>query len=150
MLLETMSGHGTEMGGVFEELRLIIDASENGPRLGVCLDTCHVFDGGQDIAGDLDGVLTRFDKVIGLDRLKAVHLNDSMFGLGSHKDRHAKLGEGKIGWKAIARIINHPSLKTLPFYLETPNDLDGYAGEIAALKKLYGKPERKAKTRVDK
>lgn len=139
VLLETMSGHGTEMGGVFEELRLVIDASRNGERLGVCLDTCHVFDSGYDIVNDVDGVLTRFDAILGLERLKAVHLNDSMFGFGSRKDRHAKLGEGKIGWKAVSRIINHPALRELPFYLETPNDLDGYAGEIAALKKLYGK-----------
>lgn len=139
VLLETMSGHGSEVGGTFEELRLIIDASENGARLGVCFDTCHVFDGGYDIVGDLDGVLTRFDKALGVARLKAVHLNDSVFGLGSGKDRHAKLGEGKLGWEAIGRIINHPVLRGLPFYLETPNDLDGYAREIAELKKLFGK-----------
>ncbi len=144
--LETMVGRGSEIGGTFADLRDIINRVELSSHVGVCLDTCHVFDSGRDIVGDLDGVLTHFDKVVGLDRLKAVHLNDSMFGLGSRKDRHARLGEGKIGWDAIARIINHPSLNALPFYLETPNDLDGYAREIAALKKLYGKPERKVKT----
>lgn len=139
LLLETMSGHGSEVGGTFEDLRAVIDASKNGKRLCVCLDTCHVFDSGYDIVNDLDGVLAHFDKVLGLGRLRAVHLNDSVHGLGTHKDRHAKLGEGKIVWKAIARIINHPALRELPFYLETPNDLDGYAREIAELKKLRGK-----------
>ena len=105
--------------------------------MGVCLDTCHVYDAGYDLVQDLDGVLTKFDEVIGLNRLKAVHLNDSMFGLGSHKDRHAKIGEGKIGLEAIVRIINHPALKHLPFYLETPNDLEGYAREISILKEFY-------------
>lgn len=102
--------------------------------MGVCLDTCHVYDSGYDIVGDLDGVLTEFDKVIGLSRLKAVHLNDSMFGFQSHKDRHAKIGEGKIGSQALIRVINHPALKHLPFYLETPNDLEGYAREIRFLR----------------
>ena len=139
LLLETMSGHGSEVGGTFEDLRAVVDASKNGKRLGVCLDTCHVFDSGYDIVNDLDGVLAHFDAVLGLGRLRAIHLNDSVHGLGTHKDRHAKLGEGKIGWKAIARIINHPALRDLPFYLETPNDLDGYAAEIAELKKLRGK-----------
>lgn len=138
VLLETMSGHGTEIGGTFEELAAIIDASENGARLGVCLDTCHVFSAGYDVVRELDKVLKRFDAILGLERLKAVHLNDSKFGPGSHKDRHAKLGEGELGWEAIGRIINHPKLHKLPFYLETPNDLDGYAAEIAALKTVYG------------
>lgn len=137
LLIETMVGHGSELGGRFEELRAIIDASKCKRRLGVCLDTCHVFAGGYDIVNDLDAVLEHFDKVIGFKRLKAVHLNDSMFGLGERKDRHARLGEGKIGWKAIGRIVNHPALRELPFYLETPNEPDGYAREIAELKKLY-------------
>lgn len=136
ILLETMSGKGSEVGGVFEELRAIIDTAKAGKRLGVCLDTCHVFDAGYDIVNDLDGVLERFDRHLGLERLRAIHLNDSMNGLGSRKDRHAKLGEGNIGWDAIARVINHPALRDLPFYLETPNDLDGYAAEIAKLKTL--------------
>ena len=142
LLLETMVGNAGEMGGRFEELRAIIDRSTNAKRLGVCLDTCHVFAAGYDVVNDLDGVLTRFDKALGLKRLKAVHLNDSMYGLGEGKDRHAKLGEGKIGLSAMGRIVNHPALRELPFYLETPNDLDGYAHEIAELKKLYGKAEK--------
>ena len=137
VLLETMAGKGSEVGRTFEELREILDRVELSEKMGVCLDTCHVYDGGYDIVNDLDGVLTEFDRVIGLDRLKAVHLNDSMFGLGSHKDRHAKIGEGKIGFEAVKRIINHPKLRKLPFYLETPNDLEGYAGEIAMLKEAY-------------
>lgn len=137
VLLETMAGKGTEVGRTFEELAEIISRVERKDRIGICLDTCHVYDGGYDIVGDLDGVLTEFDRVIGLDRLKAVHLNDSMFGFGSHKDRHAKIGEGKIGFEAMKRIINHPSLRKLPFYLETPNDLEGYAREIAMLKEAY-------------
>ena len=137
VLLETMSGKGSEVGSHFQELRAIMDLVEKRDKLGICLDTCHVYDGGYDIVNDLDGVLTEFDRVIGLDRLKAVHLNDSMFGLGSHKDRHAKIGEGKIGFEAVKRIINHPKLRKLPFYLETPNDLEGYAGEIAMLKEAY-------------
>lgn len=137
VLLETMAGKGSEVGRSFEELREIIDRVELKEKMGVCLDTCHVFDGGYDIAGDLDGVLTKFDKIIGLDRLKAVHLNDSMYGLGSHKDRHAKIGEGKLGLEAIARIINHPALRELPFYLETPNDLEGYGREISLLRNSY-------------
>ena len=137
ILLETMSGKGTEIGYRFEQLRRIRDGLKHPERVGICLDTCHVYDGGYDIVNDLDGVLTEFDRVIGLDRLKAVHLNDSMFGLGSHKDRHAKIGEGKIGFEAVKRIINHPKLRKLPFYLETPNDLEGYAGEIAMLKEAY-------------
>lgn len=137
ILLETMSGSGSEVGGRFEELRLIIDACKHGKQLGVCLDTCHVFVAGYDVARDLGGVLREFDRAIGMERLKAVHLNDSMFGFGSGKDRHAKLGEGHIGLEAIASIINHPELRGLPFLLETPNDLDGYAKEIALLKKMY-------------
>lgn len=136
-LLETMCGHGGELGGRFEELRDIMKACQHGGKFGVCLDTCHVFTAGYDIVDDLDGVLKNFDKVIGLRKLKAIHLNDSQFGLGTHKDRHAKLGEGELRWDAFARIINHPKLRHLPFYLETPNELDGYAREIAELKKLY-------------
>ena len=137
VLLETMAGKGSEVGRCFEELREIIDRVELKEKLGVCLDTCHVYDSGYDIAGNLDGVLTKFDEVIGLDRLKAIHLNDSMYGLGSHKDRHAKIGEGKLGLEAIVRVINHPVLRNLPFYLETPNDLEGYAREIALLRNSY-------------
>lgn len=137
ILLETMAGKGSEIGRNFEEIRSVIDRVEQKERLGVCLDTCHVFDGGYDIVNHLDEVLTDFDEVIGLDRLYAVHLNDSMNPLGSHKDRHQKIGEGNIGQEAFARIINHPSLRSLPFFLETPNELDGYAKEIALLKKMY-------------
>lgn len=137
VLLETMAGKGSEIGGRFEELREIIDRVGEADKLGVCLDTCHVYDGGYDIVGDLDGVITEFDKVIGLSRLKAVHLNDSMFGFLSHKDRHAKIGEGKIGTAALARVINHPAMQGLPFILETPNELDGYAAEISLMKSLY-------------
>lgn len=137
VLLETMAGKGSEIGGTFEQLRRIIDMVELDEKIGVCLDTCHVYDAGYDIVGDLDAVLTRFDNVIGLDRLQAVHLNDSMHGFESHKDRHAKIGEGKIGLDAIKRIINHPALKNLPFNLETPNDIDGYAKEIELLKNMY-------------
>ena len=137
ILLETMAGKGSEVGRTFEELRAIIDSFEaQSPTLslGVCLDTCHVWDGGYDIAGDLDGVLATFDRVLGLGRLKAIHLNDSLNGLGSHKDRHAGIGKGKIGLDALVRVINHPRLRDLPFYLETPCDLDGYRAEIALLK----------------
>ncbi len=137
VLLETMSGKGSEMGRSFEELRDILDRVGLSEKMGVCLDTCHVSDSGYDIAGNLDGVLEEFDRVIGLSRLRAVHLNDSMNPVGSHKDRHQKLGEGTIGLEALARIINHPSLRDLPFYLETPNDLDGYAREIALMKEAY-------------
>lgn len=137
VLLETMAGKGSEVGRNFEELRAIIDKVELQDKLGVCLDTCHIFDGGYDIVNDLDGVLAEFDEVIGLDRLRAVHLNDSKNQLGSHKDRHEKLGEGHIGLAAVEQIINHPKLRRLPFYLETPNELPGYAAEIATLKKLY-------------
>lgn len=136
ILLETMAGKGSEIGRNFREIRNIIDKVELNEKLGVCLDTCHIFDGGYDIVNDLDGVLNEFDAVIGLDRLKAVHLNDSMNYLGCHKDRHAKIGEGGIGIEAITRIINHPTLKDLPFFLETPNDIDGYEREIGLLKTL--------------
>lgn len=138
ILLETMAGKGSEMGRNFEELRAIIDRVEDSGRLGVCLDTCHVFDGGYDIVGDLDGVLEEFDSVIGLARLKAVHVNDSKNPLGSHKDRHEKIGEGEIGLDAFAHIVTHPSLRNLPFYLETPNELLGYQKEIALLRSLAG------------
>ena len=137
VLLETMAGKGSEVGRNFEELREILDRVELQEKMGVCLDTCHVYDAGYDIVTDLDGVLTEFDKVIGLNWLRAVHLNDSMFGLSSHKDRHARIGEGKIGLEAIVRVINHPALSHLPFYLETPNDLEGYAREIALLREAY-------------
>ena len=136
VLLETMSGKGSEVGRSFDELRAIIDATDGGDRLGVCLDTCHVWDGGYDIVGDLDGVLERFDAVLGISRLKAIHLNDSLNVRDAHKDRHACIGKGKIGLDALARVINHPTLRDLPFYLETPNDLDGYRAEIALLKSL--------------
>ncbi len=136
VLLETMAGKGSEVGRNFDELRAIIDATKFGDRLGVCLDTCHVWDGGYDIVGDLDGVLERFDAVLGLSRLKAIHLNDSLNACEAHKDRHACIGKGKIGQDALARVINHPRLRDLPFYLETPNDLDGYRAEIALLKSL--------------
>ncbi len=136
VLLETMAGKGTEVGGRFEELREIIDRVELNDKLGVCLDTCHVSDGGYDIAGDLDGVLTEFDRVIGLSRLHAVHTNDSLNPVGAHKDRHARIGEGYLGVDAFRRIINHPALRHLPFVLETPNELPGYAEEIALLKSL--------------
>ena len=137
VLLETMSGKGSEVGGTFEEIRAVIDAAKVGDRLGVCLDTCHVFDAGYDIVNDLDGVLKRFDRVVGLKRLRAVHLNDSLNPMGSRKDRHAKIGEGHIGREAFTRITNHPALRNIPFFLETPNDLDGYAREIADLKATY-------------
>ena len=137
VLLETMSGKGSEVGRNFQELRQIIDQVELKEKLGVCLDTCHVWDGGYDIVSDLDGVFTEFDQIIGLDRLKAIHLNDSMNGLGSHKDRHARLGEGEIGLEALVRVINHPVTKGVPFILETPNDDEGWAREIALLRKEY-------------
>ena len=150
ILLETMSGKGSEVGRSFEEVRAIIDATESKlgivpqtlkpsdpqPLIGVCLDTCHVWDGGYDIVNDLDGVLAEFDRIVGLDRLKAIHLNDSMNVLGAHKDRHEKIGKGKIGLDALMRVVNHPKLKDLPFYLETPCDLQGYRDEIALIKKL--------------
>lgn len=134
ILLETMAGKGTEMGRSFEELSRIIDKVEDSSHLGVCLDTCHVFDGGYDIVYGLDKVLKEFDQSIGLERLKAVHLNDSKNELGSHKDRHEKIGEGQIGLEAFVSIITHPKLRNLPFYLETPNDLEGYQREITLLR----------------
>ena len=137
VLLETMSGKGTEVGRSFEELRAILDRVECQEKMGVCLDTCHVWDGGYDIVNDLDGVLAEFDRIIGLERLKEIHLNDSLNDLDSHKDRHARIGEGKIGLEALVRVINHPELRELPFILETPNDDAGYAAEIALLKSKY-------------
>lgn len=135
ILLETMAGKGSEVGGRFEELRRIIDGVYLPEKIGVCLDTCHVYDAGYDIVNHLDDVLDEFDHVIGLDRLKAIHLNDSMNPMGSHKDRHAKIGEGSLGLEAICRIINHPKLQHLFFILETPHDtLDGYGREIALLR----------------
>ncbi len=136
VLLETMSGKGSEVGGRFEELRAILDRVEHPELMGVCLDTCHVSDAGYDITGDLDGVLAEFDRVIGLSRLKAIHLNDSKNPLGAHKDRHEKIGEGTLGIDTFACIINHPALRELPFLLETPTELPGYAAEIARLKSL--------------
>lgn len=143
ILIETMAGKGSEIGRTFEEIRMIIDKTEEkcgtslSDKLGVCLDTCHVWDGGYDIVNDLDGVLTHFDNIIGLERLKAVHLNDSMNPLDSHKDRHAKIGEGQIGLEALVRIINHAKLKNLPFILETPNEHEGYKKEIALLRSKF-------------
>lgn len=134
VLLETMAGKGSEVGRTFEELRAIIDKTEQKERLGVCLDTCHVYDGGYDILQDLDGVLAEFDSVVGLGRLRAIHLNDSKNPIASHKDRHEKIGEGTLGLEGLTRVINHPKLWDLPFYLETPNELDGYAREIALLR----------------
>ena len=134
VLLETMAGKGSEVGGRFEELREILDRVALSDHMGVCLDTCHVWDGGYDIVNHLDEVLHEFDRVIGLKRLRAVHLNDSKNPLGAHKDRHAKIGDGCIGKDALIRVVNHPALKELPFYLETPNELDGYAAEIALMR----------------
>ena len=136
VLLETMAGKGSEVGSRFEELREILDRVELSEKMGVCLDTCHVWDGGYDIAGDLDGVLTEFDRIVGLSRLKAVHLNDSMNPLGARKDRHARIGEGHIGLDALVRVVNHPALRDLPFCLETPSDLEGYKREIGLLRSL--------------
>lgn len=137
VLLETMAGKGSEIGSKFEELRQIIDGVKLQEKLGVCFDTCHVSDAGYDIIHDLDGVLEEFDKMIGLDRLKAIHINDSMNLAGAHKDRHQKIGEGTLGIETFEKIINHPALRDLPFFLETPNELDGYAKEIAMLKEIY-------------
>ena len=134
VLLETMAGKGSEVGGRFEELREILDRVELSARMGVCLDTYHLNDAGYDVAGNLDGVLTAFDKVIGLERVRAVHINDSKNPLGARKDRHEKIGEGFLGLDAIVRVMTHPALRDKPFYLETPNELDGYAREIALLK----------------
>jgi deoxyribonuclease IV len=137
VLLETMSGKGSEVGGTFEELREIIDRVNLKDKMGVCLDTCHVNDAGYDVVNDLDGVLARFDKVIGLDRLQAIHINDTKNPFGSHKDRHEKIGEGYLGLEALTRVINHPALRNLPFYLETPNEVEGYQKEIALLRGVY-------------
>lgn len=137
VLLETMAGKGSEVGRTFEELAAILDKVRLNEKVAVCLDTCHVWDGGYDIVNDLDGVLTQFDKTVGLSRLRAVHINDSMNPLGAHKDRHAKIGEGHIGFEAFRRIINHPALRELPFILETPNDDAGWAREIAMLREAY-------------
>ena len=135
VLLETMAGKGSEVGGKFEELRMILDAVGRND-LGVCLDTCHVYDGGYDIVEHLDDVLEEFDRIVGLDRLKAIHLNDTKNPFASHKDRHEKIGEGSIGLEAMVRIINHPALQGIPFCLETPNELPGYAQEIGVLRRL--------------
>lgn len=137
VLLETMAGKGSEVGRSFEELKAIIDKVALNEKLGVCLDTCHVYDGGYDIVNNLDSVLNEFDRIIGLSRLKAIHLNDTKNPFESHKDRHEKIGDGFLGIEAVTRIINHPQLKELPFFLETPNDIDGYEREIALLKTLY-------------
>ena len=134
VLLETMAGKGSEVGSTFEELRAILDRVQLQQHMGVCLDTCHVSDAGYDVVNDLDGVLTAFDKVIGLERPKAVHVNDSKNPLGAHKDRHEKIGEGTLGLEANVSIMTHPALRDKPFYLETPNDLAGYAHEIALLR----------------
>lgn len=137
ILLETMAGKGSEVGGCFEDLQAIIERVEQNEKLGVCLDTCHVYDAGYDIAHKLDEVLDEFDSIIGLDKLKAIHLNDSKNPFESHKDRHEVIGEGSLGLETFVRIINHPRLKNLPFILETPNELPGYAAEISLLRKLY-------------
>lgn len=137
VLLETMAGKGSEVGRSFEELAEILSRVQLNEKMGVCLDTCHIFDAGYDIVNDLDGVLVAFDRIIGLDKLKAIHLNDSLNVLGSRKDRHACIGKGNIGLEALSDVINHPELKHLPFYLETPNELPGYAEEIALLKSRY-------------
>lgn len=137
VLLETMAGKGSEIGGRFEEIREIIDRTKLSDKIGVCLDTCHIYDAGYDIVNDLDGVLEKFDTVIGLHRLKAVHLNDTKNVFSSRKDRHEIIGEGYLGLEAIERVINHPELRCKPFYLETPNDLSGYAREIALIKSIY-------------
>lgn len=138
VLLETMAGKGSEIGGCFEELKQILDLIDLSDHMGVCLDTCHVWDGGYDIVNHLDDVLNEFDRIIGINRLKAIHLNDSQNPLGAHKDRHAKLGEGYIGIDTFKRIVTHPILGKLPFYMETPNDLDGYAREIHMMREAAG------------
>lgn len=135
LLLETMAGKGSEIGGTFEQLAAIIERIDLQDHVGVCLDTCHIWDGGYDIANNLEGVLDNFDRTIGLDRLRAIHLNDSLNPCGAHKDRHARIGEGEIGFEALSAVTNHPALRDLPFFLETPHDeLSGYAAEIAALR----------------
>ncbi|MDD6647736.1 MAG: deoxyribonuclease IV [Firmicutes bacterium] len=137
ILLETMAGKGSEIGGRFEELKAIIDGVEISDKIGVCMDTCHISDAGYDIINDLDGVLEEFDRIVGLERLHALHINDSLNPTGAHKDRHAKIGEGHLGLDTITRFINHPELKGLPCILETPNELDGYAREIEMLRAGY-------------
>lgn len=137
VLLETMAGKGSEIGRSFEEIAEIISRVKLKEKMGVCLDTCHVYDAGYDIVNDLDGVLEEFDRIIGLDRLHAIHLNDSKNPFESHKDRHEKIGEGSLGLEGISRIINHPKLRHLPFFLETPNDLEGYGKEIELLRKNF-------------
>ena len=143
LLIETMAGKGSEIGRTFEEVRAIMDkarelsGSDLEGELGVCLDTCHIWDGGYDIVNDLDGVITQFDKVIGLKNLYAIHLNDSMNELGAHKDRHQKIGQGFIGFEALSRVTNHPALKKLPFILETPNEHEGYKNEIETLRSMW-------------
>ena len=137
VLLETMSGKGSEIGSKFEELKQIIDSVELKDKVGVCLDTCHIYDGGYDIVNNLDDVVKEFDNIIGLEKLKAIHLNDTKNPFASHKDRHEKIGEGHLGLEAISKVINHPKLKKLPFYLETPNEIEGYAKEIKMLKEVY-------------
>lgn len=144
VLLETMAGKGTEVGRSFEELRAILDLVELDSHMGVCLDTCHVYDAGYDIVNDLDGVLNEFDRVIGLERLKAIHINDSKNPFESHKDRHEKIGKGSLGLDAFVRIINHPKLAGLPFYLETPNELSGYGEEITLLRSCYTQEGKEA------
>ena len=137
VLLETMAGKGTEIGRTFEELQEILSRVKLSEKMGICLDTCHIYDAGYDIVNNLDGVLEQFDNMIGLDKLRAIHLNDSMNPFESHKDRHQKIGEGSIGLDAIANIINHPKLCNIPFFLETPNEIEGYAKEIELLKSIY-------------
>ena len=137
VLLETMSGKGSEVGSTFEEIQFIIENTDHNDKLGVCLDTCHIYAAGYDIINDLDGVLDQFDGIIGLERLRAIHLNDSLTPFGTHKDRHAKIGAGTLGLEAIVNVINHPRLRGLPFYLETPNDVEGYAAEIKLLRSAY-------------
>ena len=142
LLLETMAGKGTEVGRTFGELRAIIDRLDHPEKVGVCLDTCHVWDGGYDIGSDLDGVLEEFDRTLGLERLKAIHLNDSKNPLGAHKDRHEKLGQGCIGLETLKNVVNHPALRDLPFILETPNDLTGYQEEIALMRQAREEGEK--------
>lgn len=137
ILLETMAGKGSEIGGNFRELRAIIDKVDHNEKLGVCLDTCHVFDAGYDIKENLDSVLSEFDEIVGLSRLRAIHLNDSLHGYESHKDRHEKIGKGHLGLDTFSAVINHEKLAHLPFYLETPNEIEGYAEEISLLKSIY-------------
>lgn len=136
--LETMSGKGSEVGADFESLKAIINGVRHKEKLGVCFDTCHLYSAGYDIVNDLEGVLDAFDQIVGLEYLKAIHLNDSMMAFASHKDRHEKIGQGSLGLEAIRRIVRHPKLRHLPFYLETPNDLEGYEGEISLLRSMQG------------